>query len=36
MGHGVKMAVMRVYRTREFEEQKENQNYGSIAVGMNF
>jgi lipid A 3-O-deacylase len=35
-GHGVRLAVMRVYRTREFEEQKTNQAYGSIALSIEF
>ena len=35
-GHGVRLAVMHVYRTREFEEQDENQAYGSIAVSVEF
>lgn len=35
-GHGVRLAVMRVYRTREFEEQGANQAYGSIALSVEF
>ncbi|GAB1424639.1 lipid A deacylase LpxR family protein [Thauera terpenica] len=35
-GHGVRLAVMRVYRTREFEEQSTNQAYGSIALSAEF
>ena len=35
-GHGVRLAVMRVYRTREFEEQDTNQAYGSIALSVEF
>lgn len=35
-GHGVRLAVMRVYRTREFEEQSTNQAYGSIALSVEF
>jgi len=33
-GHGIRLAVMRVYRTREFEEQGSNQTYGSIALSI--
>ena len=35
-GHGVKLAVMRVYRSREFEEQGSNQAYGSVALSLEF
>lgn len=35
-GHGVKLAVMRVYRSREFEEQGPNQAYGSVALSLEF
>ncbi|MBZ0097329.1 MAG: lipid A deacylase LpxR family protein [Sulfuricella sp.] len=35
-GHGVRLAVMRVYRSREFEEQGPNQAYGSIALSIDF
>lgn len=35
-GHGVKLAVMRVYRSREFEEQGPNQAYGSVAFSIDF
>lgn len=35
-GRGVRLAVMRVYRTREFEEQQTNQAYGSIALSVEF
>lgn len=35
-GHGVKLAVMRVYRSREFEEQGSNQAYGSVALSIEF
>ena len=35
-GHGVRLAVMRVYRTREFEEQGTNQAYGSVALSVEF
>ena len=35
-GRGYKLAVMRVYRTREYEEQKTHQIYGSIALSVEF
>jgi lipid A 3-O-deacylase len=35
-GHGVRLAVMRVYRSREFEEQGPNQAYGSVALSIDF
>lgn len=35
-GHGVRLAVMRVYRSREFKEQSTNQAYGSIALSIEF
>ncbi|HRP96485.1 MAG TPA: DUF2219 family protein [Rhodocyclaceae bacterium] len=35
-GHGVKLAVMRIYRTREFEGQSSNHAYGSIALSVEF
>lgn len=35
-GRGYRLAVMRVYRTREFEEQETNQAYGSIALSVEF
>lgn len=35
-GRGYRLAVMRVYRTREFEEQRTNQAYGSIALSAEF
>ena len=35
-GRGVRLAVMRVYRTREFEEQQTNQAYGSVALSVEF
>lgn len=35
-GHGVKLALMHVFRTREFEEQSENQEYGSLAMSIEF
>jgi hypothetical protein len=35
-GRGVRLALMRVWRTREFEEQDANQAYGSVALSMEF
>jgi lipid A 3-O-deacylase len=35
-GHGVKLAAMRVYRTREFEEQTSRHAYGSGALSLEF
>ena len=35
-GHGVKLAAMRVYRTREFEEQTSRHAYGSVALSLEF
>lgn len=35
-GRGYKLAVMRVYRTKEFEGQVTDQNYGSIALSIEF
>lgn len=35
-GQGVRLAVMRVYRSREFEEQGPNQAYGSVALSIEF
>lgn len=35
-GHGIRLAVMRVYRSREFEEQSTNQAYGSVALSIEF
>lgn len=35
-GHGVRFAVMRVYRTREFKGQSTNQAYGSVALSIEF
>jgi len=35
-GHGTKLAVMRVYRSREFEEQGPSQAYGSVALNLEF
>lgn len=36
VGRGLKLAVMRVYRTLEFEEQETNQVYGSVALSIEF
>ncbi len=33
-GHGVSLTVMRVYRSQEFDEQSADQEYGSIALGI--
>ena len=33
-GHGVRLAVMRVYRSQEFDEQGTDQEYGSIALSI--
>ena len=35
-GHGLRLAAMRVYRTREFDEQGTNQSFGSIALSIDF
>ncbi len=35
-GHGVRLAVMRVWRTREFKEQQSNHAYGSVALSIEF
>ncbi|MDP2367220.1 lipid A deacylase LpxR family protein [Rhodoferax sp.] len=35
-GHGVKLAVMRVFRTREFDEQGPSHAYGSVALSIEF
>jgi len=35
-GHGVKLAVMRVWRTREFDEQGPSHAYGSVALSIEF
>ncbi len=35
-GHGVRLAVMRVYRTREFDGQSTNQAYGSVALSFEY
>lgn len=35
-GHGVKLALMRVWRTREFEEQGPSHAYGSVSLSMDF
>ncbi|MEO8546301.1 MAG: lipid A deacylase LpxR family protein [Burkholderiaceae bacterium] len=33
-GHGVRLAFMRVWRTREFKEQQSNHAYGSVALSI--
>lgn len=35
-GHGVKLAAMRVYRTREFGQQTSRHAYGSVALSLEF
>ena len=35
-GHGVRLALMRVWRTREFKEQQSNHAYGSVALSIEF
>ena len=35
-GHGVRLAVMRVWRTREFDQQIGHHAFGSIALSMEF
>lgn len=35
-GRGVKLAVMRVYRSREFREQVSNHAYGSVALSIEY
>ncbi|WP_411293326.1 lipid A deacylase LpxR family protein [Thiohalomonas denitrificans] len=35
-GNGVRLAVMRIYRSREFEEQQANQAHGSVALSIEF
>jgi hypothetical protein len=35
-GHGVKLAVMRVFRTREFDEQGSSHAFGSVALSIEF
>ena len=35
-GRGVRLAVMRVYRSLEFEEQEANQAHGSVALSIEF
>jgi hypothetical protein len=35
-GHGVKLALMRVLRTREFDEQGPSHAYGSVALSIEF
>ena len=35
-GHGVRLALMRVYRSLEFDEQESNQAHGSVALSLEF
>jgi hypothetical protein len=35
-GHGVKLAVMRIFRSREFREQVSNHAYGSVALSLEY
>lgn len=35
-GHGFRLAVMHVYRTREYDEQLNDHSYGSIALSVEF
>lgn len=35
-GHGIRLAVMRVWRTREFEEQIGHHAFGSVALSLEF
>ena len=35
-GHGVKLALMRVWRTREFDEQGPSHAYGSVSLSVEF
>ena len=35
-GHGVRLAVMRVWRTREFDQQIGRHAFGSIALSIEF
>lgn len=35
-GRGIRLALMRVWRTREFDEQVEHHAFGSIAVSLEF
>jgi len=35
-GHGLRLAAMRVYRTREFEQQTSRHGYGSVALSLEF
>lgn len=35
-GHGMRLALMRVWRSREFAEQQGTHSFGSIAVSMDF
>jgi hypothetical protein len=34
--HGVKLALMRVFRTREFDEQGPSHTFGSVSVSIEF
>jgi lipid A 3-O-deacylase len=35
-GNGVKLALMRVFRTREFDEQGPSHKFGSVTVSIEF
>lgn len=35
-GHGIRLAVMRVWRTREFDEQRGSHAFGSVALSWEF
>jgi hypothetical protein len=35
-GYGLKLAVMRVLRSREFEEQGSSHAYGSVTLSVEF
>ncbi|MBN8716948.1 MAG: lipid A deacylase LpxR family protein [Xanthomonadales bacterium] len=35
-GHGVRLALMRVWRSREFEEQRGHHTFGSVALSVEF
>lgn len=35
-GHGVKVAAMRIFRSREFEEQDASHAFGSVAISIEF
>ena len=35
-GHGFRLALMHVYRTREYDEQLNDHSYGSIALSVEF